>query len=531
MAKPAHLRADLLSGFLVFLIALPLCLGISLAGGVPAISGVLTAIVGGLVASFLGSSRLTIKGPPAGLIVIVLGASMELSDDPIVAYHRLLAVSVVSGLLQIVLALLRAGTLGDLMPSSVIHGMLAAIGVIIIAKQAHVALGVTPMAGEPLGLLMEIPHSLLHPNPAVFLIGGLALIMLFGLPLLKIGWLKKIPAPMLVLLMAIPLGLYFNLGTEHTYQMFGNSYTVGPKFLIQLPGSLLGSLAFPDFSVIFTPVSIKYIVMFLLVGSIESLLTVSAVDTIDPEKQTSDINKDYLATGIANTVAAFIGGTPGISEIVRTRANIDNGAKTAWANFFHGAFLLLSLALIPGVIQMIPQAALAAMLVYTGYRLAAPKEFAHAYHVGVEQLFLFSVTLAVTVSTDLLIGVATGLVCKILLHLKNGAPIKSMLKAIVKEEEKDGRLTLTVHESAIFTNFLAIKTRLQGVGPEVKEVVIDFDNAWVVDHTVLDKLDRFASKWEGERKLTLTGLGEHTAMSSHSLAARRKQRREKLVSA
>ncbi len=521
--KPRNLRADLISGFLVFLIALPLCLGISLAGGVPAISGVLTAIVGGLVASFLGSSRLTIKGPPAGLIVIVLGAATELSDDPMVAYHRLLAVSVVAGILQIILALLKAGTLGDLMPSSVIHGMLAAIGVIIISKQVHVAMGVTPAASKPFGLLAEIPHSLLHPNPAVFIIGGLSLIMLFGLPLLKIGWLKKVPAPMLVLLMAVPLGLYFKLGTEHSYEMFGGSYTLGPKYLIQLPGSLLSSLAFPDFSVVFTPVSIKYIIMFLLVGSIESLLTVSAVDTIDPEKQTSDINKDFLCTGIANTVAAFIGGTPMISEIVRTRANIDNGAKSAWANFFHGAFLLLSLALIPGVIQMIPQAALAAMLIYTGYRLAAPKEFAHAYHVGIEQLFLFSVTLIVTVWTDLLTGVATGLVCKILLHLKNGAPVKAMFKAIVKEQQSDGRLTLTVHESAIFTNFLAIKTRLQSLGPDVKEVVINFDNAWVVDHTVLDKLDRFASKWEGERKLILTGLGDHTASSEHALAARRKK--------
>jgi MFS superfamily sulfate permease-like transporter len=386
-----------------------------------------------------------------------------------------------------------------------------------------VALGVAPAASAPIPLLAEIPHSIMNLNPEVFFIGFLALVLMFGLPALRTRWLRRIPAPMLVLVIAIPLGLLFDLEDRHVYQMFSHTYTVGPNFLIQLPGSLLAAITFPDFSAITSAVSIKYIVMFTLVGSIESLLTVSAVDTIDPERQTSDINKDFLSTGIANTIAAFIGGTPMISEIVRSKANIDNGAKTSWANFFHGAFLLLSLTLIPGIIQEIPQAALAAMLIYTGYRLASPKEFAHVYHIGLEQLALFTTTLVVTLATDLLMGVGAGLVLKVLLHLKNGARFKSLFRAIVQEQRDGGRLILEVHEAAIFTNFLGLKKRLESLPPDVKTVEIDFEKAWLVDHTVLDKLDRFAAKWTS-RRLILTGLDGHTPMSEHALAARKKSR-------
>jgi MFS superfamily sulfate permease-like transporter len=230
-----------------------------------------------------------------------------------------------------------------------------------------------------------------------------------------------------------------------------------------------------------------------------------------------------LATGIGNTVAAALGGLPMISEIVRSKANIDNGAKSHLSNFFHGMFLLLSLALIPGLLQKIPLAALAGMLIYTGFRLASPKEFVHVYKIGAEQLFLFVTTLLVTLATDLLVGVGIGLVLKIALHLKNGAPIRSMFKAIVKEERRGDELILHVHESAIFTNYLGLKTRLLAVEPSVKKVIIDFENAWVVDHTVLEKLHGIERAWT-DRKLIMIGLDDHRPMSSHELAARRKSR-------
>jgi MFS superfamily sulfate permease-like transporter len=519
-------RDDLASGFLVFLIALPLCLGISMASGFPPVAGILTAIVGGMVTKFLGSARLTIKGPAAGLIVIALGAVTELSQgDPAGGYRRALAVGVVAGVLQILLAVARTGVVGELMPSSVVHGMLAAIGVIIISKQTHTLLGVTPEAREPLHLLAEIPQSIARLNPEVFLIGLVSLAILFGLPLIRSKWARKVPGPMIVLAVAVPLGYIFDLRDEHNYSLLGHIFHLGPKYLIRLPGSLLGALAFPDFSQILSGTSIKYIVMFTLVGSIESLLSVTAVDSLDPEKRSSNLNRDLLATGVGNTIASLIGGLPMISEIVRSKANIDSGAKSSWSNFFHGAFLLLSVALIPGLLQQIPLAALAAMLIYTGSRLASPREFQHTYRIGPEQLLIFVTTLFVTLMTDLLIGVGVGLVLKIGLHLKNGAPPKSLFRSILEEKREDETLLLEVRDAAIFTNFLGLNNRLKTIEPEVKRVVIDFENAWVVDHTVLNKLEGIASRW-ANRELIITGLNNHRAVSNHHLATRQRVRPE-----
>lgn len=520
----AGAMADLRSGFLVFLIALPLCLGISIASGVPPTAGLLTAIVGGLVGSFLGSARLTIKGPAAGLIVIALGSVTELgAGDPVAGYHRALAVGVVAGLIQVVFAVTRAGVLGDLMPSSVVHGMLAAIGVIIVSKQAHVALGVTPEGAEPLHLLAQIPHSLLNLNPEICAIGLTGLAILYGLPLLGGRWVRMVPAQMVVLLVAIPMGLLFDIGHEHVYQFAAHLYHVGPNFLIRLPASLMGAIAFPDFSQVFTPASLKYIVMFALVGSIESLLSVTAVDALDPERRTSDLNRDLLATGVSNVIAAGIGGLPMISEIVRSKANIDNGATSHWANFYHGAFLLLSLAIIPGLLQLIPLAALAAMLIYTGTRLASPSEFRHAYHIGPEQLLVVVVTMVVTLATDLLIGVGAGLLLKAILHLWTGAPLSRFFSAVVEEHHQGDTMRLVVHDAAIFTNYLGLKRRLVSLPAGVTRVIVDFDRAWVVDHTVLAKLDGLARTWS-DRTLELVGLDGHQAASSHPLASRKKLR-------
>ena len=367
----AGIASDAMSGFLVFLIALPLCLGISMASGFPPVAGVLTAIVGGVVVSFIGSAELTIKGPAAGLIVIALGAVTELGmGDPILGYRRALAVGVVAAIIQIIIALSRAGVVASVMPPAVVHGMLAAIGVIIIAKQTPVMLGVQGAHGEPLEMLLEVPHYLAEANPEVLLIGLISLATLVLLPL--IPGLKKVPAPMVALMLTIPLGLALHFSDAHTYTLANHTYELGPEYLVQLPGNLLDAITFPDFSVVFSAASIKYIIMYALVGSVESLLSVIAVDAMDPEKRVSDLNKDLLATGIGNLICAAIGGLPLISEIVRSKANIDAGASSKYSNFFHGVSLLLFVALLPSLLQQIPLAALAAMLVYTGARLASP---------------------------------------------------------------------------------------------------------------------------------------------------------------
>ncbi|WP_437774346.1 SulP family inorganic anion transporter [Sorangium sp. So ce1097] len=520
-------KSDLISGFLVFLIALPLCLGIAMASGFPPIAGVLTAVVGGMVATWLGSAPLTIKGPAAGLIVIALGAVQELGGgDNAIGYRRALACIVVAAATQVAFALARAGKLGDFFPSSVVHGMLAAIGIIICSKQIHTLVGVTPTAKEPLHLLLEIPRSASRLNPEIAAIGVLSLLLLFGYPVVatRARWAQKIPAPMLVLAIALPLAHVFDLEHEHTYTLAATrtTYAIGPSFLVNLPGNLLQAIVFPDFSHVGTAASIKYIVMFSLVGSIESVLSAKAVDSLDPEKRRSDLDKDLLATGAGNLIAGLLGGLPMISEIVRSSANIGYGAKSRLSNFFHGTFLLLFVAFAPGLIHRIPLAALAAMLTFTGVRLASPKEFVKTLRIGREQLVIFATTAALCIASDLLVGVAAGILVKLLIHLINGAPLRILFRPEVEERVEGGRVVLRVKHAAVFSNYLSIRRRLARYA-DASHIEIDFAEARLVDHTVMSNLHELKSAMARQgRTLTLSGLGDHFQLSSHPLSARKR---------
>lgn len=521
-------KSDLVAGFLVFLIALPLCLGIAMASGYPPIAGILTAVVGGLVCTFISNSELTIKGPAAGLIVIAIGAIDTFGGgDPDMAhraYRLALGVGVAAGLLQILFGLFRAGALGDFFPTSTVHGMLAAIGIIIASKQVHTLLGVTPTAKEPLHLLAEIPHSIVEMNPEVALIGVISLLILFGLPLIKNPVVRRIPSPMVVLLVAVPLGMYFDLEHEHTYLFLDHhEYSLGPRFLVTLPDNMLEAVTFPDFSGLQTMTGLEYVILFALVGSLESLLSAKAIDLLDPYQRKSNLNRDLTAVGIANTITALIGGLPMISEIVRSSANINNGARTRFANFYHGLFLLTFVALLPGLIHQIPLAALAAMLVYTGYRLASPKEWINVYHIGKEQLLIFGTTVVVVLATDLLLGIAAGIAAKLLIHVWNGASFRTLFRPCIRVEEPDDSTYLVLMQSAaVFSSWLALRRRLHRLDGN-KNVILDLSQSCLVDHTVMEKLHELQMDFAlDKRDLQVTGLDEHVKFSTHPFAARRK---------
>jgi MFS superfamily sulfate permease-like transporter len=513
---------DIKSGFFVFLIALPLCLGISIASGFPPVAGVLTAIIGGILGSLLGGARLAIKGPAAGLIAIAIGSVQDLGQgDMVVGYKRTLAVGVAAAVIQIIFALMKTATAGIAMSPSVVHGMLAAIGVIIISKQSHTLLGVKPEAKEPLHLIAELPHSIMNANPEVVLIGVLSLVILFGLPFIKAKWVKAVPAQMLVLAVAVPLGLWFDLDHPHTYSFMHHEYKLGPNFLVNLPGSILDAVTFPDFSHLTSGTSIKYIIMFTLVGTIESTLSVLAVDSMDPAKRASNLNRDLFAVSVGNLLAASIGGLPMISEIVRSKANVDSGATSRWANLAHGVFLLLFVSLIPSLLHHIPLAALAAMLVFTGTRLASPKEFAHAKHVGFDQLLLFCTTLLVTLATDLLVGVAAGLLLKTILHAVRGASPLTLFRTRVDEKREGSMLTLTLHGAAAFPSLLAVRRAFSRVDESVNDVVLDLTDVVIVDHTFMSRVESMADEFP-HAKLTMRGAEQLTPITDHPHSVRRR---------
>jgi len=518
--------ADLLAGFLVFLIALPLCLGISMASGFPPLAGVITAIVGGVLASFAGSAPLTIKGPAAGLIVIALGAVTELGGGDLAAgYPKALAVGVVAAIVQIAFALLRSGKLGEMFPASVVHGMLAAIGVIIVSKQAHILLGVKPAGKEPLHLLAEIPHSIAQLNPAIAAIGLVSFLVLVLWPRVPVAAARKVPAPLVVLLVAVPMGIAFGLDTAHSLSFGPLHAEVGPKDLVRLGGTLWGAITLPDFSEILSSTSLKYIVMFSLVGSIESLLSAKAVDILDPWKRKSDLDKDLLAVGVGNLVASMLGGLPMISEIVRSSANINNGARTRLANFFHGLFLLAFVAAVPALIERIPLAALAAMLVFTGLRLASPAEFKKTLQIGNEQLLIFTATLVVTLATDLLLGVGAGILLKWAIHLKNGASLRSLFRPAVRLDLDGTTARIAVEDAAVFSNYLGLRGKVQAAeAAGATHIEVDFTRASLVDHTVMERMEDLTHELAHEgRTMVLRGLDQHEAFSAHPLAGRRRK--------
>ncbi len=534
-----YFRQDILSGFLVFLIALPLCIGIALASNFPSLAGVFTAIIGAVLTTFMSNSELTIKGPAAGMIVIVIGCVTAFGGDGVTggfsetdmfAYRATLAVAVVAGVCQVLFGIFRAGILGEFFPTAAVHGMLAAIGVIIIAKQVPVALGVKPNVSEPLELLREIPNFILEANPAIAAIGIVSLLIMFIWPHVrkKLGVCRYVPAPVIVLIVSVIMGQSFDLLHEHSYLLQGHQYQLGEQYLVDMPKQMFGmfdNLEFPAFEALSQPVAWKWVFMFFMIGSLESLLSAKAVDLLDPWKRRSNLNRDLVAVGTANVAAAFVGGLPMISEIVRSRANIDNGARTRFADFWHGVFLLICVALIPMWLHLIPLAALAAMLVYTGSRLAHPTEFINVYRIGREQFAIFVTTVIAVLATDLLIGIGIGIGLKFIIHFMNGVPLNSFFKPYLDVVDIDDQTSLiSAKGSAVFSNWIPFRRQIEQIGLEQKRnLVIDLSNTKLVDHSVMEKLDEMQSLFEKEGlAFEVRGLDHMQAFAEDAHAARKK---------
>lgn len=509
-----NIKYDLVSGFIVSLIALPLCLGVASASNFPPIMGVLTSIVAGLIVGFVSGSELAIKGPAAGLIVIVAGAVEEFGKGNLEEGYILTASLIaVTGLAQILLGAMKIGRWSDFIPSSVVHGMLAAIGIIVASKQIHLLIGIPPseLKGlEPLELIEKIPSSLIHLEWHISVIGISSLLLLFLLPKSNNPFIKAIPPFLVVIVFSIlfvQLFYFFNSGSS-----FYNA-------LIH-PGNLSFNPHFDSriFEGFYLSVTIKYFILLTLIGTIESILTVKAVDILDPYKRTSLIDKDVMAVGLGNVIAGIFGGLPMISEVARSSANINNKGVTRVSTISHGLFLLMFIMIFASIIQLIPVAALSSILIFVGYKLANPLMFKKAYKVSNEHFIVFLTTTVITVCTDLLMGVLAGMVLKMLINFIKNPEIKKHFSPKIHVESDNKQTLVQLDTVAVFTNWLSLKKVLDKSSN--RKIIVDFSKVQMVDSAFIDNLHRYRDNCKDE--LVLKGVHELQPLKNHPHSMRMK---------
>jgi MFS superfamily sulfate permease-like transporter len=443
--------------------------------------------------------------------------------DAMAGYRYTLAAIMLAGALQVLIGVYHMGKFRFFFPPAIVNGMLAAIGLIIIAKQIQIILGADLEPGSIFSTIAQIPHSLLNPNSRIAIIGLSGLAVLIFWPMLKHPKLKMIPMPLMVLLTGMGLVQLFGVQHEHKH-LIGSEpvhwHLIEPEFLVSIPDQITEFFYVPDFSKALTLDFWGAVISICLVGSLETLLCAHAVDKLDPYKRSSDLDRDLAAVGFGNAFAGFIGGLPMIAEITRSSANVDNGGKTRWANFFHGLILLGFVLLFPHFIHNIPLASLAVLLVYTGYRLASPKVFREILDLGVEQLCLFVITIIGILATNILIGVSIGLIVKLGIHLARGVWLKNMFKIhfTIRYSGHD-TIVVKLSGSALFSNFLPLKDALDEL-EHGKTVIFDFSEGYLIDHTVMEFIHNFSNDYTAQGGSCRKVGKALESFSDHALAAR-----------
>ncbi len=502
----SYIKTDIQAGLVVFLVALPLCLGIALASGAPLFAGIISGVIGGIVVGVMSGSQLSVSGPAAGLTAIVLAAIMSLGS-----YETFLLAVVLAGGIQILLGLAKAGTISNYFPSNVIEGMLTAIGVIIIFKQLPHAIGYdvdnegdfffieTGTGHNTFSAIVDaINYS--HPGAIIVTLVSLSILIAFN----KLDFLKKIKV-VPGALVAVVVGVILN----ELFKSSGSALAISQEHLVNLPvadsfDSFLGQFTFPDYTA-FANINVWIVAITIaVVASIETLLCIEASDKMDPLKRYTNTNKELVAQGTGNILSGLIGGLPMTSVIVRTSANINTGGRTKIATITHGVFLLVAVVSIPFILNKIPLACLAAILLMIGYKLASPKVFKHMWTTGKYQFIPFIITVVAVVFTDLLKGVAIGLVVSVFFILRANLKLAYFFK---KEDYHEGEL-IVIHlaQEVSFLNKAAIKQTLSHL-PENSKLLLDATDTFYIDHDVVQLIRDFIMVTSKEKNITVTLKG------------------------
>jgi len=487
------LKRDIPASIVVFFVALPLCLGIALASGAPLFSGLIAGVVGGIIVGAISQAPLGVSGPAAGLAVIVLTAIETLGS-----FETFLTAVVIAGVLQVGFGLLRAGVLGYFFPSAVIHGMLTGIGLIIILKQIPHALGYDTNpegelsfsesdGGTTLSALLEM-LAFVHPGVMLISLVSLAILVAWDRPAFaRHRILGLVPGPVVAVLFAVSACLLLQNAP---------GLALADSHLVSVPvastlGEFAGLFMLPDFSQLANPAVWTVGVTLALVASIETLLSVEAIDKMDPLKRTTPTNRELVAQGVGNTLSGMIGGLPITQVIVRSSANVQSGARSKASTIMHGLLLLICIASVPHLLNMIPLAVLAAVLLVTGYKLAKPALFKAMWRFGPEQFLPFIITVCGVVFTDLLMGVAMGMAVALFILLQCNYRNSHFLNMQEKRTSNDRRyVTMRLAEEVTFLNKAAIKKELTQI-PDNSVLVIDQSNCVYVNHDVAEIIADF----------------------------------------
>lgn len=508
-----NLKHDFPASVVVFLVALPLCLGIALASGAPLFSGIISGVVGGIVIGLISRSELSVSGPAAGLAVIVLGAIQQLPSFEVFLLAVLLA-----GVLQIGMGFLRAGMLGDFIPSAVIKGMLAAIGLILILKQIPHAFGFdVDFEGDEAfrqkdgGNTFTTILGIMQGNYSI----GAVLISLISLVFLfawdspkwkKPDWVRLVPAPLLM--------VFFGIVANQLFGLYLPNLAISKEHMVNVPvaesiGSFFSQFTLPDFSYIFHKDVWIIAGTLAAVASIETLLCIEAIDKLDPFKRTSPTNRELIAQGIGNVACGLIGGIPVTSVIVRSSANVTSGGRTRMVAILHGILLLVSVITIPGILNMIPLSALAAILISVGYKLTKPEIFIKKYKKGWAHLIPFVVTVLAILFTDLLVGVLVGLVVGAFFIVKSNYHASYLLI------EEGGKYLVRIYKDLSFIHKYELKKVLNNI-PDNSEVLLDLTKIEFVDMDNAEIITDFIQSAK-YRNLTVTVKNSTNAKVNHAI--------------
>jgi len=452
----SHFKSDFASGLVVFLVALPLCLGIAMASGAPLFSGIISGVIGGVVVGFLSQSHISVSGPAAGLTAIVLTAITDLGS-----FNLFLTAVFIAGIIQLILGYIKAGTISNFFPTNVIEGMLAGIGIIIIMKQLPHAIGFdSDFEGDQSFLQSDGNNSILKR-------------------------LKLIPGA----LVAVVIGIIIN----ELFIRSGSHFAIGKEHLVSLPApasldDFQQIIVFPDFTGIMNQKVWLVGITIAIVASIETLLCIEAADRMDVHKRYTDTNVELKAQGIGNILSSLIGGLPMTSVVVRSSANSTAGAKSKLSAIIHGVLLFVSVITIPLLLNKIPLATLAAVLLLVGYKLAKPATFIHFWKKGKYQFIPFIATLIAVVFTDLLKGVVLGMIISIIFVLKGNLKRAYVFR---KEEYIDGDVIhIDLAQEVSFLNKADIKETLKNI-PNNSKVIIDASDTVYIAHDILDLIHEF----------------------------------------